>query len=60
MTKYTWMYRIGHTPWERYAATAGEHLGSLLDREPLQRSTGTGRALDIGCGRGQLTPELAR
>ncbi|KIH99666.1 methyltransferase type 11 [Streptomonospora alba] len=54
------MYRLGITPWERYGAVAGAQLGALLDREAETRSAGTGRALDIGCGRGQFTPELAR
>lgn len=61
MTKYAWMYRLGLTPWERYGAAGGAaQLGTLLDREARERSTGPGRALDIGCGRGQFTPELAR
>ncbi|TDQ54776.1 class I SAM-dependent methyltransferase [Actinorugispora endophytica] len=60
MTKYAWMYRLGLTPWERYGAAGGAQLGSLLDREAEERPSGPGRALDIGCGRGQFTPEPAR
>ncbi|MBB4932897.1 SAM-dependent methyltransferase [Lipingzhangella halophila] len=60
MTNYAWMYRLGITPWERYGAAGGAQLGTLLDREADERSPGNGRALDIGCGRGQFTPELAR
>ncbi|NYE50493.1 SAM-dependent methyltransferase [Spinactinospora alkalitolerans] len=60
MTKYAWMYRLGFTPWERYGAAGAAQLGALLDREAEERSTSPGRALDIGCGRGQFTPELAR
>lgn len=60
MTKYAWMYRLGLTPWERYGAVAGAHLNSLLEREAQERSPHLGRALDIGCGRGQFTPELLR
>jgi SAM-dependent methyltransferase len=61
MTKYAWMYRLGLTPWERYGAAGGAaQLGALLDREAKARPAGPGRALDIGCGRGQFTPELAR
>ncbi|NYH55270.1 SAM-dependent methyltransferase [Nocardiopsis arvandica] len=60
MTKYAWMYRLGLTPWERYGAAGGAQLGTLLDREAKERPTTPGRALDIGCGRGQFTPELAR
>ncbi|WP_179830014.1 class I SAM-dependent methyltransferase [Nocardiopsis aegyptia] len=54
------MYRLGFTPWERYGAAGGAEVGALLDRETDARPTGPGRALDIGCGRGQFTPELAR
>jgi SAM-dependent methyltransferase len=32
----------------------------LLDREDAERSHRLGRALDLGCGRGQFTPDLAR
>ncbi|MGI5122001.1 class I SAM-dependent methyltransferase [Marinactinospora thermotolerans] len=60
MTKYRWMYRLGFTPWERYGAAGGAQLGVLLDREAAGRPNGPGRALDVGCGRGQFTPELAR
>jgi hypothetical protein len=52
------MYRFGVTPWERYGATAT--TTRLLDREESERSRPLGRALDLGCGRGQYTPELAR
>ncbi|PDP87881.1 SAM-dependent methyltransferase [Glycomyces fuscus] len=54
------MYRLGFTPWERYGAAGGAQLGALLDRETRARSAGPGRALDVGCGRGQFTPELSR
>lgn len=35
-------------------------IAGLLDREESERSRPLGRALDLGCGRGQGTPELAR
>jgi SAM-dependent methyltransferase len=54
------MYRWGFTPWERYATTAAASISALLDREETERSRPLGRALDLGCGRGQYTPELAR
>jgi SAM-dependent methyltransferase len=60
MTSYGWMYRLGVTPWERYGAAASESIEALLDREEAERSRPLGRALDLGCGRGQFTPELAR
>ena len=46
--------------WERYGTAAASSIASLLDREENERSRPLGRALDLGCGRGQYTPELAR
>ena len=60
MTNYARMYRFGITPWERYATAAAASIVALLDREEAERSRPLGRALDLGCGRGQYTPELAR
>jgi SAM-dependent methyltransferase len=60
MTNYARMYRFGITPWERYATAAAASIGALLDREETGRSRPLGRALDLGCGRGLYTPELAR
>jgi SAM-dependent methyltransferase len=54
------MYRLGIRPWERYGKAAAASIAALLDREEDQRSRPLGRALDLGCGRGQYTPELAR
>ena len=60
MTNYARMYRFGITPWERYGTAATASITALLDREQTGRSRPFGRALDLGCGRGQFTPELAR
>ena len=60
MTNYTRMYRFGIRPWERYGASAAARIAALLDREEAERPRPLGRALDLGCGRGQYTPELAR
>jgi len=60
MTNYGRMYRFGITPWERYGTAAAASIAALLDREETERSRPLGRALDLGCGRGQYTPELAR
>lgn len=57
---YAFAYRFGLTPWERYGGAAAASIGALLDREEAERSRPLGRALDLGCGRGQYTPELAR
>ncbi|MEU3020541.1 MULTISPECIES: class I SAM-dependent methyltransferase [unclassified Nocardiopsis] len=58
MTNYARMYRLGVTPWERYGPVAMVRFRSFLDRVARERG-GPGRALDIGCGRGRFTPELA-
>jgi SAM-dependent methyltransferase len=54
------MYRLGYTPWERYGSAAAGSIAARLDREEAERSRPLGRALDLGCGRGQYTPDLAR
>jgi len=60
MTNYARMYRFGITPWERYRTVAAASITALLDREETERSGPLGRALDLGCGRGQYTRELVR
>lgn len=60
MANYARMYRLGVTPWERYGQAAAISIAALLDREERDRTRPLGRALDIGCGRGQFTPELGR
>ena len=60
MTNYARLYRFGFTPWERYATAAAASIAARLDREEADRSRPLGRALDLGCGRGRYTPELAR
>ena len=60
MRRYAFAYRLGLTPWERYGSAAAASIGALLDREEAERARPLGRALDLGCGRGQYTPELAR
>lgn len=59
MTNYARMYRFGFTPWERYGQAAAESIAARLDREKVESDGPLGRALDLGCGRGQYTPELA-
>ncbi|GAA4577796.1 class I SAM-dependent methyltransferase [Planotetraspora kaengkrachanensis] len=60
MRLYALAYRFGFTPWERYGKAAHASIEALLDREEAERSRPLGRAIDLGCGRGQYTPELAR
>ncbi len=57
---YALAYRLGITPWERYRTAAAASFGPLLDREEAERSRPLGRAIDLGCGRGLYTHELAR
>src|SRR3954470_3621405 len=49
-TGYALAYRLGFTPWERYARAAAASIAVLLDREEADRSRPLGRALDLGCG----------
>ncbi|MPZ94918.1 MAG: methyltransferase domain-containing protein [Propionibacteriales bacterium] len=60
MRGYALAYRLGLTPWERYGSAAAASINALLDREEAERSRPLGRAIDLGCGRGQYTPELAK
>lgn len=51
---YELMYRVGFTPWERAGELGSEQLWRLLDAEKKG-----GPALDVGCGTGRHTFELA-
>ena len=59
---YRVLYRLGFTPWEQ-AAKHGpmrEMTASLLDREQAGHEPPFGSALDLGCGGGLWSIELAR
>jgi SAM-dependent methyltransferase len=58
--RYALAYRLGITPWERYGRVAAASIGALLDREEAERPKPLGRAIDLGCGRGPITRELAK
>jgi SAM-dependent methyltransferase len=51
---YELMYRVGFTPWERAGESGSAQLRSWLGNESPH-----GRALDVGCGTGRHTLELA-
>jgi SAM-dependent methyltransferase len=59
---YRLLYQLGFTPWEeatKHEATVAK-IRSLFDREQDAREPPYGRALDIGCGGGLWSIELAR
>jgi SAM-dependent methyltransferase len=59
---YSLAYTLGFAPWEKAAThpAAARHIASLLDREAEGRPSPYGRALDLGCGRGYWSVDLAR
>jgi SAM-dependent methyltransferase len=57
---YRFMYRVGFKPWEQDSPNARRQLAGLLTLEEASREAPYGRALDLGCGTGRWTVELAR
>ena len=55
---YRLLYLFGFKPWER--GGVDQDLAALLDVEEQARTRPYGRALDLGCGTGLQTVELAR
>ncbi|TQF68717.1 class I SAM-dependent methyltransferase [Rhodococcus spelaei] len=55
---YALAYRLGITPWERARPGFRAQLGTYLDHEETGGGA-PGRALDVGCGTGDHSIELA-
>jgi SAM-dependent methyltransferase len=53
-------YQLGITPWEDASETHGYMIAPLLEREIFEREKPYGSALDLGCGTGYWTIELAK
>lgn len=58
---YRFQYLIGLTPWEQMPSLPiGKQAFALLDREQTGREPPLGRALDLGCGTGYWSVQLAQ
>lgn len=57
---YRFLYRVGFTPWEQDSATVAPQFSTLLAAEEARREPPYGPALDLGCGTGRWSVELAR
>ena len=57
---YRFLYRVGFTPWEQDSAALAAQINALLAREEAGREPPYGSALDLGCGTGRWSVELAR
>jgi SAM-dependent methyltransferase len=57
---YRFMYSIGFKPWEQDTASVGSQISALLALEEAGREAPYGPVLDLGCGTGRWSVELAR
>ncbi|MDT0277941.1 class I SAM-dependent methyltransferase [Blastococcus goldschmidtiae] len=58
-TGYALAYRLGITPWERAGRGAAAQFTALVSREEAGRNPPYGPALDLGCGTGTHSLQLA-
>ena len=56
---YRFLYAVGLTPWEADAENVAPELRTLVDRVEDGLARPFGAALDLGCGRGRWSLELA-
>jgi SAM-dependent methyltransferase len=57
---YRFVYAVGFRPWEQDAENVAPQLRSLLAREEAGREPPYGSVLDLGCGTGRWSVELAQ
>jgi hypothetical protein len=57
---YAVAYRLGLTPWEQAGRGGAEQVTAMLAREEEERTPPFGAALDLGCGTGAHSIELAQ
>lgn len=56
---YRFLYTFGLTAWEEDSDSLAPQLNTLLEREEATREPTYGLALDLGCGTGRWSVELA-
>ena len=57
---YRIAYRLGFTPWEGASTHEAAMISEMFAREESEKQSPYGRALDLGCGSGMQSVQLAR